>query len=163
MRASTFLLASVFSALTAGCNFHDDTMGDHAAALDDHMSAFEAEMAGHGTAIEAAPDLGRVASMEDEHLAGGRTHLDGMQHEMGDMMACAGTWQGMSRTMMDMENMRAACDAHREAMRNAPDMAAARAEEGRHQEAMAEMMGDTRMDMGSMPSGTGGMMCDHHR
>jgi hypothetical protein len=146
------------------CVGHDGLMSDHAALLDEHTSAYEAELNDHERRVAEASDLAGIAALEQEHFERSADHMAGMQHEMGDMMSCAssdGSWTHAAAATAEVDAMHQECTRHQDAMAAAEGMEAAWEEESNHQHTMRGRMESMRSH-GAMMSGAMSMACSHH-
>jgi hypothetical protein len=137
-------------------------MSDYTRVFDQHAADYQAEIAGHQSAIAAAPDLSSIVMIEADHASALQDHMMGMRIELGDMTGCmgpSGEQVDPQQVTADLDGLQMESDAHLQAMSAATDLPSALAEEARHQNQLAAMMADMQTHSSAMMDGTAQYSC----
>lgn len=170
MRFSMFMLATG-AFLLGACGTSEEPATTYLDEYASHVSALKTSLKAHGDQIAGAANMQAMSTIEQSHMDGVNGDLDGMGQNVDMMAMCTNAQGGMLDTAMMgplVEQARAECARHEDAMKNAADTNAARIEEDAHQAAMGAMLGkmmqmDDQAMGGSMMGGSmmssGDYMC----
>lgn len=162
----TRLSAVALSALAVGLSLPacggTDMMSGYTRAFGDHVSAYQAELQDHQSAIQSVTDLSSITGIETDHALRLQDHMVGMHTELQDMTNCAGPMGEQpdpQDVLADLDMMQQESDAHQQAMAGASDIDSALAEEVRHQDQMTTMMSGMHEHASAMMDGTASYSC----
>jgi hypothetical protein len=159
------LLTAATILFTAGCGHDDMDMTHSLQEMQAHLDGLQGEATAHDADVGSASDLAAILRLESGHYQRSVSHADGMTDNMGDMHMChlpSGARPDLTTMAGQLEQVRAECRAHQEAMARVSDAAGASAEEGRHQLAMHGFVAQMARNRQEMMTRAGGYSCPMH-